>query len=230
MWTQFLGYNPVEDGDNIMDTSFLSITRLDAWVATFVSMLLEKQPRGGGRQRDLSRLFHANYIAATYQFVGTVFNFVKYWFPSEVTVGNIDWVGPEEEIKTIEREATILLFSPVDNTYYIAVKSDWFTDYISPNVGVVHDCFIAKVLDDCSGIVALSTDHPGVEPVSRATPSSSSGTLSLPVIVPRGLDNAVNSTLTPIVYEDYDDTDDVEPGSSPRNSLAPETVPPVPQM
>ena len=30
MWTQFLGYNPVEDGDNIMDTSFLSITRLDA--------------------------------------------------------------------------------------------------------------------------------------------------------------------------------------------------------
>ena len=110
------------------------------------------------------------------------------------------------------------------------MKSDWFTDYISPNVGVVHDCFISKVLDDCSEIVALSTDHPGVEPVSRAAPSSSSGTLSLPVIVPRGQDNAVNSTLTPIVYEDYDDTDDVEPGSSPRNSLAPETVPPVPQM
>ena len=118
MWTQFLGYNRVEDGDNIMDTSFLSITRMDAWVATFVSMLLEMEARGGGRQRDFSRVFHANYIAATYQFVGTVFNFVKYWFPSEVTVGNIDGVGTEEEIKTIEREATILLF-PQSTTHTI---------------------------------------------------------------------------------------------------------------
>ena len=112
-------------------------------------------------------------------------------------------------------------FSPVENTYYIAVKSDWFTYYISPNVGVVHDCFIAKVLDDCSGIVALSTDHPGVEPLSRATPSTSSGTLSLAVIGPGGQDNYVDSTLIPIFYEDYDDTDHVEPDSSPHKSLAP---------
>lgn len=254
IWTQFLGYNPLEDGDKIMDISFLSITRLDAWVATFVSLVLEKEVRGGGRQRDFSRVFHANYVAATYQFVGTVFNFVKYWFPSEVTVGNIDGVGTEEEIKNVDREATILLYSPVDDTYYVAVKSTWFTEYISSNVGVVHDCFIAKVVDNWSGIVALSPDNPALQPDTQGAASNSTGTaqtgqdnIELPADNPaqqpetqgaessstgtaeRGQNNIVDRPLTPIVYEDYDDTDDIEGGSSSQKRLAPDTVPPLPQ-
>ena len=77
VWKEFLGYNPILNQDRPAETTFLSITRLDAWIFTVVELLVENQQRGGARQRDFSRSFHNNFKEATYQFISSVFGYVN---------------------------------------------------------------------------------------------------------------------------------------------------------
>ena len=54
LWTQFLGFDPFPNGDKQVATTFLSMTRLDAWIATVVQLLVNTERRGGKRQREFS--------------------------------------------------------------------------------------------------------------------------------------------------------------------------------
>ena len=164
VWKEFLGYNPILNQDRPAETTFLSITRLDAWIFTVVELLVENQQRGGARQRDFSRSFHNNFKEATYQFISSVFGYVNYWADDELKVGDVVDGDFKEAVTSLERVATVILYSPVDETHYIAVRSDWFRKYISPNFGIVHDCYIAKISSDWRNIIPLVSN---VGPVSQ---------------------------------------------------------------
>lgn len=227
VWIKFLGYNPLEDADNITEISFLSITRLDAWIATAVILATDKPPKGGGRQREFIRQFHNNFSAATYQFVHSVYQFVKYWLPAELTVGEEHGVVTKDDIKNLHREATVILYSPVDDTYYIAVKSAWFSEYISPNFGIVHDCFIAKLNTEWDCITELSPRSCHAPTYNAEQPSSAS--VSSPVQnvhLRQSTEADVQNDMEIQEYVDYelDDSTDSRPI---EEVLAPETVPPM---
>ena len=123
-------------------------------------MLVEHERRGGGRQRDYNQLFHDNLVTATYQFISSVFDFVNYWAGEELSLDNVEDGDYKSAVLEMEREATVVLFSTYDDTCYIAVKSDWFTKYISCNMGIVQDCYIAKISTDWKEIVKLSKELP----------------------------------------------------------------------
>ena len=162
LWTIFLGFDPYEDEDNVTEVSFYSIPRLDAWIATFIELLQEKEQRGGGRQKHYSQTFARNMRLATFSLIDRVFNFVNYWCPHELTAPDPDCADPKTTVLELEREATILLHSQKTSTFYIAVKSSWFTDFISPNCGVVHDCVIAMVSPDWRDIIQISSQNNGI--------------------------------------------------------------------
>lgn len=226
LWIRFLGYNPLLNVDNIMDTSFLSITRLDAWIATAVTLLTDRKNRGGGRQRDFSRVFHENFISATYQFVERVYKFVKFWVPGELTIAAEDGVATPDEIKNLHRDATVILYSPHDATYYIAVNSSWFSQYISPNFGIVHDCFIAKFSKEWDSIIPLtaeSSDLPDNVPQPATTASASHSTAT----VRQDFQSDLLTDKPAPEYSDYDD-DDRSDSRGAHVELAPDSVPPLP--
>ena len=53
VYHEFQGFNPVERDGSPFSTSFLSIPRLDAWIVTVVQLLVPRESRGGGRQKNL---------------------------------------------------------------------------------------------------------------------------------------------------------------------------------
>ena len=48
LWVQFLGFDPMAREHNPTETTFLSISRLDAWLVTGIQVLQEHDIRGGG--------------------------------------------------------------------------------------------------------------------------------------------------------------------------------------
>jgi len=162
LWTIFLGFDPYEDEDNVTEVSFYSIPRLDAWIATFIELSQENEQRGGGRQKLYSQTFARNMRHATFSLIDRVFNFVNYWCPHELTAPDPESGDPKATVLSLEREATILLHSQKTSTFYIAVKSSWFTDFISPNCGVVHDCVIAMISPDWRDIIQITSQNNGI--------------------------------------------------------------------
>ena len=69
---------------------------------------------------------------------------------------------PKTTVLGLEREATILIHSQETSTFYIAVKSSWFSYFNSPNCGVVHDCVIAKVSPDWRDIIQITSQNNGI--------------------------------------------------------------------
>lgn len=223
IWTTFLGYNPLAAEDRPTETTFLSITRLDAWICTVVELLVDKTQRGGGRQRDFMHTFHANFIAATNQFISSIYKFVEYWAGDELHVDIDANLNSKDCIVNMEREATVILYSPKDDVYYIAVRSDWFTKYISPNMGIVHDCYIARISSDWSSIQPLvedvsTNDSDRDEDISRTQRHELVPNLTLSSGAP------FDATL-PLT----DHADDTPPlPAQPLEPLAPCTVPSLP--
>ena len=158
LWKTFIGFDPQLDEDNQTETTFLSIPRLDAWIATVVDLLAVQEKRGGGRQRDYNNLFQKHMVKATYQLVSRIFDYVEFWAEDEVSSDIIPEDDPKSFILTMERNATKVLFSPNDSTYYIAIQSKWFSEFISPNMGIVHDSYIAKISSDFKSITKLIDD------------------------------------------------------------------------
>ena len=206
LWTQFLGFDPFPNGDKQVATTFLSMTRLDAWIATVVQLLVNTERRGGKRQREFSDCFFNNFQSATYQFVSNIYNFVKHWHPNELQVP-VPTDGDFKKASTsMNREATVILFYPIDNVYYLAVQSEWFGKYVSANMGTVHDCYIARFSDDWKEIIPLIR---GENPVQPPESNGISGTY-----------NDKDGSVKPAEYEEYDDDVDAE--------LAPDVVDPLP--
>ena len=217
IWTRFIGYDPTE-GDHRMETTIVSITRLDAWFSTVLLLMTEQDKRGGGRQKDYNITFHKNHVAAMNRLIKRLFNFVMFWEPGELTVPDVPDGELEHEIKNYPRTATYLIDSPIHGNFFIVIKSDWFDKYISSCMGDVHDCYIAKISSDWTQIIPLSTED--VEG-SCSLADKQSGTLDHPSGDP-------SAPVQPIISS--------TPQNGPENPLAeestpaPDTVPPMPRM
>lgn len=225
LWNMFIGYNPCEDAlasdTPRSETSIASLTRLDAWICTVVHLLRDEEKRGGGRQRDYSICFYRFHTKAMYQLIKRVYDFVAFWEPDELAVPDVESDKLMETIVNMPRKATVLLQAHQDNCFYIAVKSDWFNQYITEHMGIVHDCYIAKVSNDWTAISVLEEvledDEPHLNPdaVTAGAPSTQQTNSNIPLSHNLGHDALVD---VPCIYEE--DNDDF-PGS--------DTVPPIPE-
>jgi len=166
-----LGYDPYVDEDEITETSILNISRLDAWLATVFMLLTETETRGGGRQKEYNELFEKNYRNATVQLIMAIYRFVKYWALEELEIGQCEAGKERETVLNTDRVATTILYSNEDGVYYIAVRHEWFSEFISSHIGRVHDCYIAKVGDGFKSIEPLFSDPMSME-LSPAVVSS----------------------------------------------------------
>ncbi len=156
LWKLYLGFDPLLNQENQTEMTILSITRLDSWLATVVDLLVTNEKRGGARQRDYNNLFHKHFILATYQLISDIYDFVYFWVPEELSLNEHVGDNYREHILNMEREATIVLYSSVNSTYYLALQCTWFSEFISSNLGVVHDCFIARITHDWKHIKKLT--------------------------------------------------------------------------
>jgi len=151
---KFLGFNPSVPGVHNTEVSFLCVPRIDAWLVTVIQMLVVSEKRGGGRQKNYADKFFNNFILATAQFVASIRQFVQYWFPNELEVPSTSGNQQErmQSILSLDREATVVVRSEQVDSIFIAVKSEWFSEYITPLIGTVHDCYIASISSDWSEI------------------------------------------------------------------------------
>ena len=160
VYHEFQGFNPVERDGSPVSTSFLTIPRLDAWIVTVVQLLVPRESRGGGRQKIFSDRFMNNFNIAVDQFVGRVREFVQYWAPHKLQIPYSDVPSYKGAILSTKRDITMVLFSEKFNIFFISVRHDWFSKFITPQLGSVHDCYIAKIEDDFKSIVLLGETVP----------------------------------------------------------------------
>ncbi len=208
---KFLGFNPSMSAGHNTEVSFLCVPRLDAWLVTVIQMFVVSEKRGGGRQKEYADKYFKNFILATAQFVASVRLFVQYWFPHELEVPSTSECRQErmDSFLSLDREATVIVRSKQFDCIFIAVKSEWFSQYITPLIGTVHDCYIASISDDWSDINLHGVPF---EDVSCLGGNNHEG------------DNV----------SDVDDALPMESDDTPDNStltepLAPLIVPPMPQ-
>jgi len=161
---KFLGYDPLEDSENIVEGTFLTIPRLDAWINTVIDRIGINEIRGGARQKEYGRKFLDFYKKATDQFLGEVVSYVKFWIPQEVEIPSCDPGLEKEAILSMERDGTIVLFSETEQKYFIALTSTWFSKYITKCLGVVHDCFIAEISHDWCSIELFGSEDIKYDP------------------------------------------------------------------
>ena len=204
LWSQFIGFNPCEEGSESLETSMLSLTRLDAWFATVIELLQPEDKRGGGRQRDYSLSFHKNHTLALFSLTNRIYDFVNFWEPSELVVPFSDDNNPREAVCRLDRTATIILENKdngIGGSFFLAVKSDWFKQYISGGMGIVHDCYIAKISSDWTEIHRL--DYVPQQSSTQVNQQNSTGLNATADPSPDGLED----DNTP--YKDVEDDDDV---------------------
>ena len=156
----FLGYNPKDETNACVSNTFLSISRLDAWIATVVQLLVEKESRGGGRQKIYNDTFMNHYNASVQQFIGETRKFVQYWAPHELELPTAELptastVQMKEAFLSMERDVTVIVHSRKYETTYISVKHSWFSQFITPLLGEIHDCYIARIRNDWTSIELL---------------------------------------------------------------------------
>lgn len=155
----FMGYNPTEDPEHKTETTIMILPRLDAWLVTVIEMLMECETRGGARQKKYTGRFMDNIRVATDQLVGNIREFVTFWAPEELEIPTCGVGEQKDAILSIDRKATRIVHSRMLNRIYIAVREDWFCEYITPILGKVKDCYICRITDDWSTIEALGTPY-----------------------------------------------------------------------
>ena len=135
-----------------------------------------------------------------------------------MTVPDVSTEAQKDAVLNMDREATVILHKDNENTYYIAVKSEWFKQYISPHCGTVHDCYIARVSENWSEIIPLSPIQSAASGVTTdpAVPSLPQTTSVLdPIVSPIGAHVPHDKPHSPLqnngndgqegLYEDFDD-------------------------
>ena len=199
LFNMFIGFDPYEDPDNVCETSIVSLTRLDAWVATVVQLLVCTEKRGGGRQRDYSHFFHRNHMGAVSQFTQIAYRFVHYWAREELEVPETGGSSSRERIINHPRTATIILHESLSNRYYIAIRSDWFSKYISSCMGIVHDCYIARISDNWTSIDPITFESERHNSSSVPIPSSTQTNNSHRETVPNSIPDVDTGRPPPVV-------------------------------
>ena len=203
-----------------METTIVSITRLDDWFATVLLLLTEQGKRGGARQKDYNVTFHRNHVAAMNRLINKLFEFVMFWEPGDLKVPDVPEGELEHAIKNQERQATYLIDSAIHGNFFLAIQNEWFNKYASSCMGDVHDCYIAKISSDWTQIIPLSTDD--VEEccslAEHPSATHNNNSVNTPAIVQA---QQMSESYPPDVPENP-----LEDDTSP----APSTVPPMPSL
>ena len=114
-----------------------------------------------------------------------------------------------ESILSLDREATVVVRSEQVDSIFIAVKSEWFSEYITPLMGTVHDCYIATISNDWSEIELHGVTFEDITCL-------------------RG-NNHENNSLSDIDDAVRMESDDTPDDSTLTATLAPPSVPPLNQ-
>jgi len=145
----------------LYETSILSLARLDAWINVVIETLDPAQGRGGKRQKLYSDTFSRMVQHSTSQLIGTVRRFVEKWEKDELVIPEVS--GSEEDRKRavldMEREATVVVQTTSPSEWFVAVKCSWFKQYVTEEMGDVHDCYIGKISNDFSVIDLLGDPY-----------------------------------------------------------------------
>lgn len=139
-----------------------------------------------------------------YELIKQIYSFVAFWEPQELCVPDVEKDKLTDTILDMPRKATIVLQSDKDDSYYIAVKSEWFNEFITEHMGNVHDCYIAKISGDCTSISILEEEVSQINPAADETGHSDTPQEQTNIPPPRNVDDdsLVDDTN---VYEEDDD-------------------------
>lgn len=155
----FIGYVPQDGEGDIVEGTIMSIPRVDAWINSCVKLLMVKDYRGGGRQKEFNKMFSKYVKVATDQLIGKIRKFVEEWAPEELEVPECDVGEEEQSFREMEREATIVVTTSSPKKHFIAVKSKWFCQYIGVECGIIHDCYIAEISSDWKSVDKLGNPY-----------------------------------------------------------------------
>lgn len=145
------------DGEKKASRSIMVLARLDAWIATVVDNLQSSVKRGGKRQKMYVEAFGCNLSVSLHQIIGDVRRLVEEWEPQELTIplSDGDFLSRKQSVVSMAREATTLLQESPTTVMYVAVKSEWFSMYVTDCLGDVHDCYISSISSDFTTITPL---------------------------------------------------------------------------
>lgn len=148
---EFMGIIPdaamSEENGRSVEGTILTLSRLDAFIATALTCLRDdgSDNVGGHRQKLYYDTFTTFLPLAYNQLISVVRQFVNEWCPTDFSLDalSIDSNGvPKDPL--VEREGTIEIYIPSMQRRLIAVAWNWFNAYITPEMGTIHDCYIAE--------------------------------------------------------------------------------------
>ena len=171
----FIGYIPENGEGEPVEGTVMSIARVDAWINSCVNLLILKEYRGGGRQKEFNRMFSMYLKVASEQLVGKIRKFVESWEPHELEVPECEVGEEEEHFRNMERDATVIVTTIAPRKHFIAVKSEWYCKYIGMECGIIHDCYIAEISSDWKSVEKLGNEY--VEGPVRSTLFESEGSI-----------------------------------------------------
>lgn len=77
------------------------------------------------------------------------------WHGDELKIPQCFKGKEKGNIMGMDREATIILTHPSPVIHFIAVSADWFELYIVNDLGLIHDCYIAEILQNWTEVKML---------------------------------------------------------------------------
>jgi hypothetical protein len=147
------GFESDDEGEDEMECSILLLARLDAWIMTVVHCFGCEGKRGGQRQRIYIETFEKFLPIATSQLTKGIYQFVEKWEPEDLEVpdaqssvleGVFSTEGMLREVFSKTYNACVPVYVPGIKRTYIAVKTEWFMEYVGKELGHVKDCYIAE--------------------------------------------------------------------------------------
>ena len=163
----FRGYSIRPEQVMDIETSILTLARLDAWLVTTVECLDEPKGKGGARQKEFTRRYSQYVGVAFQQLVGMVVYCMSCLQGSQARE-ETDVVESEQRTsaqsrhvfasRTVTREAVEVwqsgegsgIVHVVDDvnrcSSLVLVSEDWIQSHITSNLGAVMDCVIAQGL------------------------------------------------------------------------------------
>lgn len=131
----------------VVEGTIATLARLDAFVATTVTCLRAdgSEKVGGHRQKLYSETFSAFLPIAFAQLTEQIGAYVEDWCSEELTVSSLTLDAPQNPASCpLQRKATVEVYIPSVNRRLVAVSSQWFSEYITPYMGTIHDCYILE--------------------------------------------------------------------------------------
>ena len=153
---------------NSVETSILLLARLDAWIMTVLVCSTTEGLKGGLRQKVYNETFEKYLSLATSQIIKSLYMFVQNWEPEDLKFAPL---APSDSTTTDDGdgrdldsifqktyEACVPVYIPSLDKAYLAIKADWFSQYVGNDIGIVHDCYIGQFSSDFKTLVMATEE------------------------------------------------------------------------